>query len=103
MTACETLEARAIAFGSDSAKVEKRLRGAAKLLLAPYRKVLDNRNARFDAGRRILVSADDRFALIWQTRRKPDQPEGYENQQTSEGVVFLTVIGGFEVNPNWKS
>jgi ElaB/YqjD/DUF883 family membrane-anchored ribosome-binding protein len=95
-----TLEEQAIAYGSNSKRVEDRLRKAARLLLTDYRKGLDTKQARYDAQTRMLISADDRYALAWQLRNRPDQPIGYLNQQTSVGVVNLLVIGGFEINPN---
>lgn len=95
-----TPEEKAIAYGNDSNLVQERLRSAARLLLTKYRKVLANPNARFDAQNRMLISADDNYALVWSLRNHPDKPIGYLNQQTSVGVVTLRVIGGFEVDPN---
>ena len=42
---------------------------------------------RFDFDRQRLIG--DGFALQWKTRKQPDQPESYSNQQTSRGVVTL--------------
>jgi len=59
------------------------------LLLAADKKRLRNRFGRgtFDfAGRRLI--GDNGPVLQWRTRRFPNRPEGYENQQTTVGTVF---------------
>ena len=93
------IEKSAIAFGADSKRVEARLRSASKLLLIGYRSVFAM-GATFHADKRMLISADENWALVWQLRAQPDQPIGYGNQQTTNGSVFFVKVGAFECSPN---
>ncbi len=94
-----TNEQQAIEYGSDPKQVEKRLRSASRLLLTRFRRDFEN-GAVFWSGKKMLVSKSERYALVWMLRNHPDLLEGYDNNQTTQGIVQLIVIGGFEVNPN---
>jgi hypothetical protein len=39
------------------------------------------------------LRGSDGYVLQWQTRRYPDLPETYDNQQTSKGIVLLLKDG----------
>jgi hypothetical protein len=39
-----------------------------------------------------FIHKDGKTILQWQVRQWPDEPESYENQQTSLGTVLLRII-----------
>lgn len=86
----------------DKKRLLKRLREARAVLKLEYRKLF--KPGVFKPGERALYS-DNPFGyrLQWQTRRHPDQPESYDNQQTSIGAVYLVELerpGAGHCGPN---
>ena len=78
-------EQKADLIGSSKRELLAELLSQRSLLVRDY--WLRFKAYRFDFdGKRII---GDGFALQWKTRRQPNQPESYENQQTSRGVVTL--------------
>lgn len=78
----------ALCLSLDKVRLRKRLNEAKSVLMLRYRKMF--KPGIFKPAERALYS-DNPFGyrLQWQTRRHPDQPESYENQQTAIGVVYL--------------
>ena len=78
----------ALCLSLDKARLQARLKDAKSLLHLRYRKMF--KPGIFKPGERALYS-DSPFGyrLKWQTRRDPELPESYENQQTSIGAVYL--------------
>lgn len=79
------LEAAALALAADAPALRRRLEQAASDLLPALRARM--RGASFDAAARTLTGAGIR--LRWQTRRWPERPESYANQQTRTGYVLV--------------
>jgi hypothetical protein len=80
----------ALCLSLDKKRLRKRLSEAKSVLLPEYRKLF--RPGIFKANERALYSEGLRYRLQWQTRRYPDAPESYENQQTSIGAVYLVEL-----------
>jgi hypothetical protein len=81
-------EYEALCLSLDKARLQARLKNAKSLLQLRYRKMF--KPGIFKPKDHALYS-DSPFGyrLQWQTRRNPELPESYENQQTSAGVVYL--------------
>lgn len=86
----QSLEDKAEAVGANSKSLLKQLNSAKSCLAVQWVKTF--KNARFDKENRRLISTCGCYALQWQLRNKPDEPESYENQQTSVGTVVLLQI-----------
>lgn len=81
-------EYEALCLSLDKVRLRKRLREARSVLKPEFRKMF--KPGIFKAGERALYSDSPLgYRLQWQTRRHPDQPESYENQQTTAGHVHL--------------
>lgn len=83
------LEQRAIEFGSKPANVKRRLLEALRALDSGLRKALGNYAYDPTTKRLLWPSA----YLEWRIRPQPDEPISYENQQTINGIVVLTIRG----------
>jgi hypothetical protein len=60
---------------------KSRINRAAQIHYAPWK---------FDFQAKCLVSdSSEKAVLQWQTRKQPERPISYENQQTSMGIVVL--------------
>ena len=86
----KTNEEQAIAFGNNRKKLRARLMGA-KAVLDRGMALLFSNNT-FDFENKRLLSDSGRFSLQWRTRLHPDQPESYENQQTTSGTVVFVEL-----------
>jgi hypothetical protein len=86
----KTNEEQAIALGKNRRKLRARLMGA-KTVLDRGMALLFSEN-RFDLENKRLVSDSGKFSLQWRIRVHPDQPEGYENQQTNCGTVVFVEL-----------
>ena len=85
-----TNEESAIALGNSRTKLRSRLMGA-KAVLDRGLALLFSDNT-FDFENKRLLSDSGRFTLQWRIRLHPDQPEGYENQQTNCGTVVFVEL-----------
>ena len=85
-----TNEEKAIALGNNRKKLRARLMGA-KAVMDRGVSLLFSEN-RFDFENKRLVSDSGRFSLQWRIRLHPNQPEGYENQQTNCGTVVFVEL-----------
>ena len=83
-------EEKAIALGNNRRKLRARLMSA-KVVLDRGLALLFSDNT-FDFENKRLVSDTGRFSLQWRIRLHPDQPEGYENQQTNCGTVVFVEL-----------
>lgn len=88
-------EEKAIAIGDDPVALRSRLMDAKSMLIRVMHQQFGENT--FDARNRRLVSNNGSYILQWLLRRRPDQPEGYDNQQTSCGIVVLLKAGPAEV------
>jgi hypothetical protein len=79
-------EQQALALASRPAALRKRLQEARSVLTREVSKQFGL--GHFDFSRRRLVG-ENGLVLQWQKRLYPDQPESYENQQTTRGSVVL--------------
>lgn len=78
-------EQKALAIGNDKKLLLKRLNEAKACLNNEGKKLFQSCTYDFENKRLVGNGA----VLQWRVRRYPDQPESYENQQTSVGVVFI--------------
>ena len=81
----------ALCLSLDKVQLKRRLLDAKAVLHLRYRKLF--KPGIYKPAEKALYS-DSPFGyrLKWQTRRNPDEPEGYDNQQTAIGVVYLEVL-----------
>ena len=79
-------EEAALAVGNDRKALRKRLQEAKSCLCREYLNGFGKGRFAF-ANRRLI--GDNGLVLEWRTRRFPDRPESYNNQQTSRGSVFI--------------
>jgi len=79
-------EQQALALASRPAALRKRLQEARSVLTREVSKQFGI--GHFDFSHRRLVG-ENGLVLQWQKRLYPDQPESYENQQTTRGSVIL--------------
>jgi len=86
-----TNEQEAIALGNNRTLLLKRLKEAKAVLVGPANRLFGR--ARFDFAGKRLLGANGLY-LQWQVRPKPDEPEGYRNQQTNRGTVTLMLWRG---------
>ena len=77
-------ERAALKLAADKTALRKRLQEARSCLIPELCKLFGK--GRFDFARRRLVG--NGLILQWRTRLYPDQPESYENQQTTCGCVI---------------
>jgi hypothetical protein len=80
-------EMQAIALAGNPKRLHKRLLDAKAVLAAPM--ALKFKNATFNYAKMQLEG--DGYILQWRVRRKPSEPESYNNQQTNRGDVVLTL------------
>lgn len=98
VTEISSNEFDALCLSLDKARLRKRLSAAKAALKPEYRKMF--KPGIFKAQERALYSdAPLGYRLQWQTRRYPEQPESYENQQTAIGAVYLVEL----VKPDARS
>lgn len=83
-----TNEEQALQVGSDRKELLARLREAKSVLNGRYHKFFQRKHQRFNFNEKRLYGFDGWY-LQWQIRLYPEQPESYENQQTSIGTVVL--------------
>ena len=84
-------EQKALAVAADRKLLRERLSEARYCLVDDLRKRMAG--ATFDFTNKRLVSVSGRWCLQWKTRYRPDEPESYDNQQTSVGTVcFESVV-----------
>jgi len=81
------IDQQAISFGNDKAKLKKRLNSAKFMLTDHYQQYF--KKSKFDFEKKQLIG-NGAYALQWAVRMYPKAPVSYTNQQTSDGVVFLT-------------
>jgi hypothetical protein len=81
-----TNEQKALKVAASKTQLRKRLNDAKSVLTDGVRERF--KNPTFDFEGKRLISDDGKIALQWLTRPYPDQPEGYENQQTNRGCVI---------------
>ena len=84
-----TLEDKARSFGNDPKQIRIRLLEARSLL--PNKKT-HWAEFRLDLPNKRMLSDDGTKALKWKIRHNPDEPQSYNNQQTSVGVVELVEV-----------
>lgn len=82
---CSGPETKARALAADRYKLERRLRDARGMLVSEWRNRFNR--AKYEFSKQRLVSFDGQFALQWKLRRRPNEPVGPDNQQTSIGYV----------------
>ena len=88
-----TNEQKSIAIRDYKKALTRQLLEARSCLKNEYRKLFTKKKVDFKY--KSMLSDNGKFVLIWQVRSYPDEPESYNNQQTSQGCVEL-----FEVNGN---
>ena len=81
-------EYEALCLSLDKKRLRKRLMDAKAVLRNPHRAWF-NPGIYKHAERALYSDAKFGYKLQWQTRRRPDQPESYDNQQTAIGSVYL--------------
>ena len=81
-------ESLAVEVGNNRKHLLARLRETVHVLNGSYHKFFQCQHQRFDFDHKRLYGSDGWF-LQWQLRPNPEQPESYENQQTSVGCVTL--------------
>ena len=91
VTEVSSNEYDALCLSLDKVRIRKRLNEAKSVLQLKYRRMF--KPGIFKPAERALYS-DSPFGyrLQWQTRRDPDAPESYENQQTAIGAVYLVEL-----------
>lgn len=82
------LESLATESVATPAKLRQRLNAARGVLTDAFRRIF--KDARFDFPNRRLLNLDGEYVLEWRVRMRPNEPEAYNNQQTSTGTVVLT-------------
>lgn len=98
VTEVSSNEFDALCLSLDKTRLRKRLNEARSILVLRYRKMF--KPGIFKANEKALYSDNPiGYRLQWQTRRHPDQPESYENQQTAVGAVYLEELTKPEVKP----
>jgi hypothetical protein len=83
----ESNEQKAWAVGNNKARLLKRLLEARSMLVKQYRQ--EFKTYTLDVEHRRMISTTGAYILQWQVRNHPDMPISYENQQTSQGDVYL--------------
>ena len=87
-----TNEDLALALASDRKQLLARLRETVTVLRKDrYARFFQGKDQHFDFDSKRLYGAAG-FYLQWQLRPFPEQPESYENQQTSIGTVELSHV-----------
>ena len=81
------IEQKAIAIGDDKKQLTRRLLDARYCLKDEYRKLFKKKKVDFK--HKSMLSDCGKYVLIWRIREYPDEPESYNNQQTSNGTVAL--------------
>lgn len=81
-------ETLAIALSNDSDKLLARLRETVRVLNDRYVTQFRRKDQRYSFAEKRLYGING-FYLQWRLRDRPDEPETYENQQTSVGSVYL--------------
>lgn len=82
-----TNEEQALAVGNNRQALLKRLLEARSCLVKKLRREFTPYT--FDVEHKRLLSKSGLYALQWAIRTYPDQPESYENQQTTRGAVWV--------------
>lgn len=86
MNHLQVKEQKALAIGNSKTKLLKRLKESLSVMNPGGQKIFKGYTYDF-AGKR-LISPCKKYALQWQLRDDPDQPESYHNQQTSVGTTI---------------
>ncbi len=81
----------ALCLSLDKVRLRKRLLEAKAVLNDEYRKLFTKASI-YKYQEKALYSVPRGYKLQWQTRQQPDQPESYENQQTTIGDVYLVKL-----------
>jgi len=81
-------ELEALKLATDRKRLEKRLRAASAVLEPATRRNFGR--GHFNFLRRQLIG-NNGAVLQWRTRKRPDKPDTFHNQQTTEGNVSFTV------------
>ncbi len=81
----------ALCLSLDKTRLRKRLNDAKSVLQLRYRKMFKPGIYKH-AERALYSDAPFGYRLQWTTRRDPDLPESYENQQTAIGTVELVEL-----------
>lgn len=90
---CMTNEQLALELANDRKRLRARLNETVGVLRKDrYAKFFQRDCQRFDFEAKRLYGYGG-FYLQWTLRLQPDQPESYENQQTSVGTVTLEHVG----------
>ena len=80
-------EMEALKVCNNKILLKKRLMSARSVLVRELYGLFNKHT--FDFEQKRLVSSCGKYALQWRLRDKPNEPESYENQQTSIGGVFF--------------
>jgi len=86
-----TPEDTALELGNDKHRLERELRRSVYFLRRDVRGLF--KRARYSFRAKRIISECGTYALEWRKRQNPDQPENYDNQQTSRGIVLLLELG----------
>lgn len=92
MAQSKPLEEQAREYGNDRVGLRKALKSATLLLDGKLQPLF--RKGRFDFNAKRLYTEDGRACLEWRLRQNPAGPVGYENQQTSVGVIVFRILDG---------
>jgi hypothetical protein len=85
-----TNEEKAVQVGNNTRLLVLRLRDALRALTPELRELF--RECVFEEEKKRFLTQCGRLALQWRARLEPDEPESYDNQQTSTGTVVLVVL-----------
>lgn len=83
----DSVEAKAIEFSNDRKNLTKRLQN-----FLGFWNIADRKSWKLDAANKRMISPDGKRAVEWITRKDPDAPISYENQQTSEGTARIVPL-----------
>ncbi len=87
----QTNEDKARTVGNDPNQLRVQLL-TARSLLEKRIKQGNWKSFEIDFSNKRIVSDDGRYALQWKLRHNPDEPESYDNQQTSVGCVEVVEL-----------
>ena len=79
-----TNEQKALKLANDPQQLRLRFRQARSVMLRAVKSHFSQGHIDFENKRFV---GTDGYVMQWQTRPNPDEPESYENQQTSIGIV----------------
>ncbi len=85
MTHYKNLVKKSLEVANSKTKLKKRLMEAKAVLNDEAKKKF--KTTTFDFQNKRLIG--DGYSLQWKLRHRPEEPESYENQQTSVGTVVI--------------